>query len=240
MEWTDEGIVLGVRPHGETHAIARLFTREHGAVAALVHGGQGKTKGSLLQPGNGVEMTFRARREEALGHFELELAVPRAAAAMGDRQALLGLTAVTDLLFAALPEGVAYPPLYAATAAVLDLLEDQSIWPVVLVKWELGVLDALGYGLTLDKCAATGELLEDGAELVFVSPKSGTAVSYKAGMPYKDRMLPLPPFVIDQGEPTIPDVKAALQMTGYFLAEWLLASADKSLSDARERFIARI
>ncbi|MEM9421265.1 MAG: DNA repair protein RecO [Pseudomonadota bacterium] len=239
MEWTDRAIVLANRPHGENHSIATVFTAQHGAASGLVHGGQGKSKGPLLQAGNGVEVTWRARAENALGHFALELSMPRAASAMADRQALMSLTMVTDLLYTVLPEGEAYLPLYEATVALLDHLEAQPIWPVLLVKWELGLLDALGFGLTLDRCVATGRMLEDGATLTFVSPKSGGAVSYEAGLPYKEKMLPLPPFIIDQGDPTCQDVRVGLELTAYFLTERLLAPTGKELPDVRDRYIRR-
>ncbi len=239
MEWTDRGLILANRAHGENHSVATIFTAQHGAASGFVHGGQGKTKGPLLQAGNEVEATCRARTDGALGHFALELMTPRAAGAMADRQSLLALTTVTDLLYTVLPEGQAYLPLYEATAALLDHLEAQPIWPILLVKWELGLLEALGFGLTLDRCVATGRALEDGAALTFVSPKSGGAVSYEAGLPYKEKMLPLPPFLIDQGEPTHQDVRAGLKLTGHFLSERLLAPAGKELPEARERYIAR-
>lgn len=240
MEWTDEAIVLGQRAHGETHTIARLFTKNHGAVAGLVHGGQGKTKGALMQPGNGVQASWRARTEDQLGHFTLELTEPRAATAMVERSSLLGLSAVTDLLYTALPEGHAYPQLYMATCALLDHLDVGALWPILLVKWEVGLLEQLGYGLTLDHCVATGRRQEDGAALVFVSPKSGGAVCYEAGLPYKDKMLPLPPFLIDQGEPVVGDVKAAFRLTAHFLRERLLSPVGAELPDARDRLISRL
>lgn len=240
MQWTDEGIILASRPHGENHSIVTVFTAEHGSASGLVYGGQGRSKGPLIQTGNGVKLSWQGRQEQALGHFTLELTKARAAAAMAERRSLLGLTAVTDLLYAVLPEANAYPKLYMATTALLDHLEDQLIWPILLVKWELGLLEALGFGLTLDRCVATGHLLEDGADLVFVSPKSGGAVCMEAGLPYQDKMLPLPPFVIDRGEPTLPDVKLALKMTGYFLTEGLLAQSGQNLPEARERYMARL
>lgn len=239
MEWLDTGIVLGNRAHGESHSVAVLFTENHGAAAGLVYGGQGKSKGPLLQPGNGVQAQWRARTEEGLGHFDLELIAPRAAGALSDRRSLLALTAVTDLLYTVLPEGQVYAPLYAATCALFDHLDDQVMWPILLVKWELGLLTSLGFGLTLDRCVATGRLLEDDADLVFVSPKSGGAVSYEAGLPYKDKMLPLPPFLIGRGDPVVDDVKAALRVTAFFLEDRLLSPAGKSLPDAREQLIRR-
>ena len=240
MIWTDDAIVLDSRPQGESNAIGDLFTREHGRQGAMVYGGQGKSKGPLLQPGNGVAVTWKAKGEQALGYFDLELKAPRAAGAMMERQALLGLTGVTETLALCLPEAEQLTGLYDATAVLLDLLDEKALFPIVLAKWELGLLDALGFGLTLDRCAATDRTLEDGADLVFVSPRSGTAVSQQAGMPYKDKMLPLPPFLIGMGEPVRGDVAAALRMTGHFIDERLLAPAGKALPEARRKLADRL
>ncbi|MGV6820640.1 MAG: DNA repair protein RecO [Parvularcula sp.] len=239
MQWSDSGIVIGSRPHGEHHTITRLFTENHGVVSGLLHGGQGKTKGALALCGNLVCTRWNGRLQEQLGHFDLEIETPIAAMTMMDRSAFLGLTYLTELLSMVLPEGQAYPNLFDATRTLMNNLSEERIFPILLVHWEMGLLAQLGYALTLDKCAATGRSHEDGADLVFVSPKSGGAVSYEAGLPYKDRLLPLPPFLIERGEPTIPDVKAAFELTGFFLNERVLFPAGKEMPRAREQFISR-
>lgn len=240
MEWHGPAIVLGSARHGETHTVTRVFTRERGAASGLVHGGQGMRKGPVLQPGNEVEAQWRGRTDEALGALTLELVVAHAANAFADRRAVLGLTAVTELLAAVLPEGSAYAPLYDATVALFGHLDEPEIFSVLLAKWELGLLSSLGFGLSLDRCTVTGATLEDGADLVFVSPRSGRAVTTEAGMPYRDKLLPLPPFLIDRGEPTRGDVAAALRLTGHFLGEKLLAPAGLMLPNARERLMQRL
>ncbi|WP_306253412.1 DNA repair protein RecO [Parvularcula sp. IMCC14364] len=240
MEWSDEAIILEAKPHGENHAVVNVFTPSAGRVAALVHGGQGRQKQPLLQVGNGVTVTWKGRSEDSLGHFAIELTSPRAASLMYNQLAVTALSAVTALLRLSLPERQSLPQLYEATSVMLDLLEEKDIWPVVLAKWELGLLSTLGFGLVLDECAATGLRLEDGAELVFVSPKSGNAVSYKAGLPYKDKMFPLPPFLIDQGEPVRQDIAAALRLTSHFIEERILFPADLQLPDARQRLQSRL
>ncbi|MCI5045554.1 MAG: DNA repair protein RecO [Aquisalinus sp.] len=233
MEWTDEAIILDALPHGENHAVVNVFTPSAGRVAALVHGGQGRQKKPLLQAGNSVTVTWKGRSEDSLGHFILELTTPRAATLMYSQLGLTALTAVTSVLKLCLPERQSLPKLYDGTVILLDLLEETDIWPIVLAKWEVGLLKELGFGLVLDQCAATGERLEDGAELVFVSPKSGNAVSYTAGLPYKDKMLPLPPFLIDQGEPLRQDIAAALRLTAYFIEERLMLPSSYKMPDAR-------
>lgn len=240
MQWTDDAIVLSSRAHGENHTVTTLFTRAHGARAALVHGGQGRRMWAVLQPGNRVAVDWQVRREDELGSFTLEMETAHSAGAMANRLALLGLGAVTELLCRALPEGNAYPELFAATDAMLSHLHDETIFPVLMVHWEMGVLSALGYGLTLEKCAATGALLEDGADLTFVSPKSGGAVTLEAGLPYQDKLLPLPAFLIGRGEPTYPELMAAYKITGHFLQNWLLAPDGGELPQAREQMIRRL
>ncbi len=240
MEWTDEGIILGARPYGENHAVAEVFTPSAGRVVALVHGGQGRLKQPLVQSGNGVVVTWKGRSEESLGHFSIELTMPRAAALMHDSLALVGLSSMTTLLSMCMPERQSVPRLYDATKIILDLLEEKTIWPIAMTKWELGLLSSLGFGLRLDVCAATGAKLEDGADLVFVSPKSGGAVSHTAGMPYRDKLLPLAPFLTGRGEPTKQDIMAAFSLTAFFIEDRILAPANKELPDVRKRLVERL
>ncbi|MEM9233855.1 MAG: DNA repair protein RecO [Pseudomonadota bacterium] len=240
MQWTDDALVLTSRGHGENHTITTLFTRERGAQSALVHGGQGSRKGAILQPGNRVQAAWQGRTDDDLGRFEVELELPYASGALATRLGVLGLGAMTELLIRVLPDGNAYPELFTATDAVLSHLHDEMIFPILMIRWEIGLLSALGFGLTLDRCAATDRMLEDGADLVFVSPKSGGAVSMEAGLPYQEKLLPLPAFVIDRGEPTWPEVAKAFTLTGFFLQNWLLAPDGGTLPEARERLVQKL
>lgn len=239
MEWRDEAIVLASRAQGENHSLLTVFARTKGKVSALVYGGQGRHKLPVLQTGNGLELRWRGKTESSLGSFDVDLLAPRAAAAFADRHALSGMTATAELLLHVLPEGEDIPGLFEATEVLFDIFSEPRIWPIVLAKWELGLLKALGHGLRLDRCVATDTLLEDGAELCFVSPKSGGAVSYEAGLPYRDKLLPLPPFLIGMGEPTEGDVGAALALTAHFLRERLLHPVGRELPEGRDRLMAR-
>jgi DNA repair protein RecO (recombination protein O) len=240
MSWRDRAIVLTSRVQGENHSLLTVFAEEHGRSSALVYGGQGKNKVAMLQTGNGVEVRWQGKTADSLGHFDCDLTAPRASSVFGDRNALSAMTATAETLLHVLPEGEGLPGLFAATEVLFDAFGQEGIWPVVLAKWELGLLSSLGHGLTLDRCVATDRLLEDGAELCFVSPKSGGAVSYGAGMPYKDKLLPLPPFLIGMGEPTLDDVKAALDLTAFFLAERLLHPIGRQLPEARAGLVRRL
>lgn len=240
MEWQDDALVLRSRAQGENNTVTKLFTRTKGAVSAVVHGGQGSRKGPLLQSGNLIQVEWRGKREDDLGRFEIELHTPHAASALSSRIGILGLNSMIELMDRTLPDQQPYEALFEATDAVLAHAAEPEIFPILLVKWEIGLLSALGYGLTLDRCAASGRLLEDGADLVFVSPKSGCAVSQEAGLPYKERLLPLPPFLIAQGEPLWPDVIRAYEMTGHFLQNSLLTNDGGMLPEAREQMIRRM
>lgn len=234
MEFTDDGIVLSARAHGETAAVAELFTPHHGKWAGLVYGGQGRTQRPLLQPGNGVKAHWKGRLDESLGFFTLELTQARAGELMQDRLSLAGLTAACALAAATLPEREAHGRAYHTMRILLDHLDDIDIWPALMARWELGLLAELGFGLTLDRCAATGAR----DHLIYVSPKSACAVSAEAGGPYKDRMLPLPAFLSDaSAAATLADALDGLRTTGYFIETRILHSANADMPEARRRVV---
>lgn len=235
MQWREEGVLLAVRRHGESAAIIEVFTEAHGRHAGVVRGGGGRRMAPLLQPGAQLDLTWRARLEEHLGHFAVEPVRARAGV-MGDRAALAGLGAVTALTAFALAERQAYPALYRDTVALLDRLEAGAPdWPAHYVGWELSLLSVMGFGLELDRCAATGA--EAGLE--WVSPKTGRAVSAEGAAGWEDRLLPLPPFLRqDAGEApiTAEDLRAGLRLTGHFLATRLAPALGRpGLPPARDR-----
>ena len=84
MHWSEPGIVLAVRRHGETSLVVHVLTRGHGRHAGLVHGGQGRRGRTVFQVGNAVELSWRARLDEHLGTYAGELAVGHAARVMED------------------------------------------------------------------------------------------------------------------------------------------------------------
>ena len=235
MEWSDEGVVLSARPHGEGHAVVELFTAGHGRFAGLVYGGAGARKGPMLQTGNGVAAVWKAKSEDQLGHFTLEPTVPRAARVLADPQGLRQLTAACAVLAATLPEREAHPALYDAFTVLIDAAEDADIFSVLLAKFELMLLKDLGFGLALDRCVATGA---KGPNLVLthVSPNSGGAVSAEAAEPYLDKLLKLPAFLWRTGEtPEAEDVRDALKLTRFFLESRILHPADRTAPEARMR-----
>ena len=235
MDWQDEGILLAVRPHGESSVIIEALTRAHGRHAGLVHGGQGARLSPVLQPGAQLALEWRARLAEHLGHYRVEPLRSRAAAIMGDAAALAALNAVGALIVAFLPEREPDPALYEETLALADALAARAPdWPVAYARWELSLLAALGFGLDLSRCAATGTT----EELVYVSPRSGRAVSRAAGAAWADRMLPLPGFLLGRGRPTIGAVREALRTTGHFLAERACPAFEReAVPEARARLV---
>ena len=232
MEWRETGILLARRRHGENAAIIEVFTRDHGRHAGIVRGGGGRKMAPILEPGNQIDVTWRARLEDHLGAYTVEPIEARAAALMSDRLTLAGLNALTSLLAFALPEREAHPALYDGTLTVLELMRSSDHWPLAYLRWEMALLDELGFGLDLSACAATGEA----DNLIYVSPKSGRAVSAAGAGEWKTRLLPLTPAMTGDG--TITDITEGLRTTGHFLKTRLAPSlGDKELPDARNRLI---
>lgn len=212
MEWRDEGVILSVRRHGETSAIAEILTARHGRVMGLVRGGRSKQQRPVLQAGNAVQCVWRARLEEQLGTYVLEPLDLRAGAIMEEPFRLAGLATLASLA-QLLPEREPHPRVYEALRVVLEAIDQDDVWPALLVRWELGLLDELGFGLDLAKCAATGKR----ENLAYVSPKSGKAVSSEAGHPFRDRLFRLPPFLKEGRAATPRDVIDGLKLAAYFL-----------------------
>jgi DNA repair protein RecO (recombination protein O) len=238
MEWTDEGIVIGVRRHGEANAILELLTREHGRHLGLVRGGAGSRLRPILQPGNSLRAVWRARLDEHLGNYAVEGLRLRAAEFLGASFAVYGVTHLCALS-RLLPERDPHPDVLAALEALLDHMSDVRMVAAQSVRFELQVLTELGFGLDLSSCAATGQE----SNLVYVSPKSGRAVSREAGAPWRDKLLPLPPFVQADDAFELPspaDIAAGFALTGFFLARDVLGPRGMEFSPAREPFMAAV
>lgn len=242
MHWSESGIVLSARKHGESSAIVNLLTPSHGRHVGLVRGGTGKRLRGVLQPGNEVTAAWRARLSEHLGNYTLELDVARAAHLLDDRAPLAALSSACAMAEALLPEREPHPAVYAGFRVLLDALGADSTWPAVYVYWELGLLAELGFGLDLKRCAATGAR----EDLVYVSPRSGRAVSRGAGAQYADRLLALPTFLLENGGrsgavgPSGDDIMDGLALTGHFLELHVLSPHGGRMPAARGRLLDRI
>ena len=236
MDWTDDGIVLSARKHGETSAIVTLLTRGHGRHLGLVRGGAGKRLRGILQPGNLLKARWRARLSEHLGTFSCELTEAIAARFLKDPLKLAGLSAACAMAEGTLAEREPHQAVFDGLLALLGAIGEGN-WPSAYVKWELGLLGDLGFALDLSTCAATG----NNDQLAYVSPKSGRAVSLAAGEPYKKRLLALPAFLLSAGTLGAPEeVADGLKLTGYFLERNVFRLTDRSLPEARNRLMERL
>ena len=233
MEWQDRGIVIGVRTHGESAAIVDVLTASRGRHLGLVHGGQSRRMRPCLQAGNTVDVTWRARIEEQLGTFAVEPRVQRAARLLDSGLALHALNHLCALV-RLLPEREPHAPLYEQLDAMLDHLDDRDATPAAIVRFELGLLQDLGFGLDLATCAATGQR----DDLAYVSPKSGRAVCRTAGEPYRARLLALPAFLRDDAATAGPDELAAgFRLSEYFLLRDVFAPRGLAMPDARRAYL---
>ncbi|MGB3866806.1 MAG: DNA repair protein RecO, partial [Xanthobacteraceae bacterium] len=239
MEWTDQGIVLGIRRHGESSAIAELLTRAHGRHLGLVRGGAGPRLRPVLQPGNTVHAVWRARLDEHLGTYQIEVTRTRAATVLADPHAVYGVTHLASLA-RLLPERAPHEDLYEMLEATLDDFTEVGEAAIHLVRFELAMLTELGFGLDLSSCAATGVT----ADLIYVSPKSGSAISRQAGEPWRERLLRLPPFLREAEAATAgcseQDLLDGFELTGRFLLRHVLEPRGLGHSDARAGFIAAV
>jgi len=237
MQWSDEGIVLGVRRHGEGSAILELMTREHGRHLGLVRGGAGRLLRPVLQTGNLVSAVWRARLDQHLGLYVIEGLNLRAASLLGRSHAVYGVTHLAALC-RLLPERDPHPAIVPMVETILDHMDDAPLASALIVQFELHLLNELGFGLELDSCAVTGT--HD--DLIYVSPKSGRAVSRQAGEPWCDRLLRLPPFLSGtaETEPPPSDIADGFALTGYFLVQRVLEPRGANFNEARDSFVAAV
>lgn len=237
MEFEDDAFVLAARAHGETGAIVELLTSAHGRYAAHVAGGASRKVRPFLQPGARVIARYRARVSDQLGSAAIEPVGEGPAALFDDPLALSGLSAAAAVAAGALPEREPHPGAFLAFEALTGALTHPDVWPAVFVRFESGLLQDLGFGLDLSKCAATGTT----DDLVWVSPRTGRAVSRQAGEPYKDRLLALPPFLLSaQGGLRAGDVAAGLALTGHFLEAFIFGPLNRPLPPARLWLLDRL
>ncbi len=232
MEWRDQGVILSVRKHGETSAIAELLTPGHGRCMGLVRGGRSRIQRPVLQPGNFVQATWRARIEDHLGTFVFEPLKLSAGTIMENSFRLTGLTTLSSLA-QTLPEREPHERIYDAFRIVLDAIDNDDLWPALMVRWELGLLDELGFGLDLSKCAATGSR----QDLAYVSPRTGRAVCRQAGEPYHDKLLPLPRFLLGGAVEDTADIVSGFKLTGYFLERHVFEPRGLEIPQSRQRLI---
>lgn len=238
MEWTEQAIAIGTRRHGENGVILEVMTRGRGRCLGLVRGGRSRMMRPVLQPGNSLSVTWRARLEDHLGQFRAEPLVERAGTLMLSRSATYGLQLLAAHL-RLLPERDPHPRLYDPLSVIVENLDDHRTAAEMIVRFEVLLLDELGFGMDLQSCAATGR----SDDLAYVSPKSGRAVSREAGLPYDNRMLRLPRFLSNRVEgepPTLAELEQGFALTGYFLDRHVLAPRGLGVPESRDGFIRRV
>jgi DNA repair protein RecO (recombination protein O) len=232
MDWRDEGILLSMRPHGESSAIIEVMTAGHGRHMGVVRGGASRKMAATLQPGSGLVLDWRARLDDHIGSFTVEPVTSRAHL-LADRLALAGLMAVCALLHEALPEREPHPALWQRTRGLMDQLGQEG-WTAEYLRWELCLLEEIGFGLDLTVCAVTGAT----EGLAFVSPKSGRAVTRKGAGEWADRLIPLPEGLDGDGPLSPKAVQMGLRLTGFFLDRELRPVLhDRPLPEARARLV---
>lgn len=230
MDFADDAFVLSARAHGDTGAVVDLLTAEHGRRGAYVAGGASRRMRPFLQAGAQVTVDYRARTSEHLGAARLEPVGQGPSALFDDPLALIGLNAAAAVAQGALPEREPHPGAFLAFQALMAAFAVPEVWPAVFVKFEAGLLDDLGFGLDLSRCASTGTT----DDLVWVSPRTGRAVSAAAGAPYADRLLALPPFLLGaQAGLREGDVQAGFALTGHFLEQFVFHPLNRPLPPAR-------
>lgn len=233
MEWQGDGLILNTRKHGENSVIIDVLTRDKGRHMGLVRGGRGRTLRPVLQAGNLVRLVWRARLEDHLGVYTVDPHKMVVAGIIDDMHRLAALTTITTLA-SLLPERELHPRIYDASVLLIEHLDDDDVWPALLVKWEMGLLEELGFGLDLAQCAVTG----DTQSLTHVSPRTGRAVSAREAEPWKDKLLALPAFVTGASmAASRDDIAAGLRLSGHFLARHVFEPRGLTAPEQRNRIL---
>lgn len=236
MQWHDTGIVLATRKHGERALLLHVLTQEHGRHAGLIRSGQSARRRGWYVIGNELDLTWRARLSEHLGTYRAELEKSHAAHFIDSGPRLAALAAAAALADATLPDQEPHPRAYRGLLDLIAALEQDRGWAERYVRWELDLLAELGFGLDLASCAATGR----NDNLIYVSPRSGQAVSASAGEPYRARLLSLPPFLLGDVRPSGAELADGLTLTGFFLERRVVEPHGRKMPAARARLVDAI
>ena len=240
MDWQDEGLILGVRKQGETSAIVEVMTAEHGRHLGLVRGGRSSRMRPILQPGNFVTLQWRARLEEQLGTYTVEASQLLAASLMITQLGIYGIQTLASHL-RQLPERDPNLGLYNAARVMMENFEHPEIAASLMIRFELVLLEELGFGLDLESCASTAQT----HDLAYISPKSGRVVSLAAGEPWADKMLALPSFLNKHEDgwgvvPPVEQIEQGFKLSTYFLDRHIYAPRGIKHPDERHGFIKAI
>ncbi|WP_120495441.1 DNA repair protein RecO [Kiloniella sp. EL199] len=232
IHWEDEGVLLSARPFGENDIIVQVLTREHGRHAGLVRGGQSIKKRSTYEPGNHLHVRWGGRLAEHLGHYDAEVLDNISGRLFDEPGRLAALLSAAAICEQSVPEREENSSFYEGFLVLLEHLES-DFWGEIYVRWELAQLSALGFGIDLSACAGGGS----NDQLAYISPKSGRAVSLAIGEPYKDKLFPLPLFLLGREGGGAVEVYQGLKISGYFLERHLFHPHDKTLPSVRDRLV---
>ena len=232
-QWSDQAILLSHRPHGETGAVLSVLTEQHGRHHGYIYGAHSSKRKAFLNTGTMLNLNWSAKTHDSLGQFEIDDGESIAFDFIDDPLRLAALLSVCDLIEYSLPEREIYAGLFWGTKALFEQMIHDHIWGAALVMWEISFMRELGFALDFSRCAGGGSA----DDLIYMSPKSGCTVSREKGDLYKDKLLPLPRFLIDRTEEiTLGEVLKGIQMTGYFLEHWVFAQHTKGIPESRLRF----
>ena len=215
MDWKDTGFFLSARPYGENAAIVHVMTKNHGKRAGMVWNARSRKMYSTLNSGNQLNIAWRSRLHELLGTFTLELLEARTQITYAGPLALNALCAMCDLLDSLIPQFDPQKELYKRSVKVLDKINGTENWLFDYLLWEVFLLQEIGLGLDLQHCAVT----KSTQNLIYISPKSGCAISEGAAGKWASKLLPLPPCMLSGKVNSIKEIYEGLQTTGYFLKQ---------------------
>ncbi|MBV1706521.1 MAG: DNA repair protein RecO [Hyphomicrobiales bacterium] len=241
MDWQDEALVMGTRRQGETSVILEVMTQGHGRHFGIVRGGRSRKLQPVLQSGNSLIVSWRARLEEQLGTFVIEPVTLRAADMMATEAALQGVSHLGHLL-RLLPEREAFDGLYALALLICQRLAGEDHAAPLMAVLELALLRELGFGLDLSACALTGSR----EHLAFVSPRTGRAVTAEAGLPWAGKLLRLPDFMARSqalgaaGQVSGTELADAFRLTAHFLDQNIYGPRGQEVPMARRRYVALV
>tara|TARA_B100000287_G_C20447616_1_gene708169 strand:+ start:137 stop:877 length:741 start_codon:yes stop_codon:yes gene_type:complete len=237
MNWTDEGLLLSVNPHGEKSAILQVLTRTKGLHAGIIQNAFSKKMSSILQPSSQLQLDWSSRLEEHLGTYKVDLLKTRVDIFLSNKIALDMFNSISSLCISILAERDPMPEFYEKTINFLDQIVTKKNWEFLYLDWELQLLTSIGYGLDLKKCVASGST----ENLFYISPKSGKAVSREIGLKYDKKLLRFPSILRDKkkyNDFSRSELVAGLSITGFFLKKWLTYSfQNKQTMKIRQRLI---
>ena len=216
MQIDDEGIIIKKKKYRESSLLISFFSLNHGINSGLVKGVLKKDFGTY-EIGNKVYIKSSFRLDEQLWNCKFELIKNNSVNYFDNQNKLNTLLTICSIIDLSLPKNNPQIKIYNKT---IDLIENllSKDWVVKYIFWELFLLSELGYGLDLEKCVVSGKK----ENLIYVSPKSGKAVSKTEGEKYKNKLFNLPKFLIDKNvKPTNDSLKQAISLTGFFIDKFL-------------------